>query len=104
MSDSSRTIRRSKRRDRYMYTRTFKRTVCVFLLAALVINLWCPVFAAEQDFDVKVDNAILIDAKSGQILFQKNIHDRRPPASLTKLMSTLLVMEELENGVVTLED
>lgn len=84
-----------------------KKTSSAIIYVVVLITLLASTFGAvhaQQDFDVKLDNAILIDADSGQILFEKNAHERREPASLTKLMSTLLIMENLDNEVITLDD
>ncbi len=43
-------------------------------------------------------SAILIEASTGEILFQKNAYEKLPPASMTKMMSLLLIMEEIEKG------
>lgn len=43
-------------------------------------------------------SAVLIEASTGKILYQKNAHDRYAPASMTKIMSMILIMEEIEKG------
>ena len=40
----------------------------------------------------------MIEASTGEILFQKNKDEKLAPASMTKMMSMLLIMEEIENG------
>ncbi|MDO8683308.1 MAG: D-alanyl-D-alanine carboxypeptidase family protein [Armatimonadota bacterium] len=52
-----------------------------------------PVVRAAPQTLVKAPSAILVDAESGQILFSKNIHTRRPMASTTKIMTAILVLE-----------
>lgn len=49
-------------------------------------------------------SAILIDAASGTVLFEQNSHDRLPPASVTKVMTMLLIMEAVDRGQISLED
>lgn len=49
-------------------------------------------------------SAILMDQNSGQILYEHNIHEQLRPASVTKIMSILLVMEALDSGQIKLED
>jgi D-alanyl-D-alanine carboxypeptidase (penicillin-binding protein 5/6) len=49
-------------------------------------------------------SAVLMDAATGQILFEKNSHERLPPASITKIMTMLLVMEAIRDGKVKLTD
>ncbi len=54
--------------------------------------------------DLKASSAILVDAKSGGILFKKNPDEKLPIASITKIMSMLLIMEELDSGKISLSD
>lgn len=53
---------------------------------------------------VDAKSAILIDADSGTVLFEYNSHDRLPPASVTKVMTMLLIMEAVERGQMSLQD
>lgn len=48
-------------------------------------------------------SAILIEQNTGQILYEHNIHERLHPASVTKIMSLLLIMEALDSGKITLD-
>lgn len=68
-------------------------------------------FISTQDLE-NIDNnflnldagsAILIEQNSGQILYGYNIHEKLHPASVTKIMSLLLIMEALDSGKITLE-
>lgn len=54
--------------------------------------------------DVDAKSAVLIDAGSGTVLYEKNSHDHLPPASVTKVMTMLLVMEAVDRGQITLDD
>lgn len=49
-------------------------------------------------------SAVLIDADSGTVIFEKNSHEKLPPASITKVMTMLLVMEAVENDQLKLTD
>jgi len=49
-------------------------------------------------------SAILMDADSGTIIFEKNSHDKLPPASITKIMTMVLIMEALDEGRIKLSD
>ena len=53
--------------------------------------------------NLEAGSAILIEQNSGQILYGYNIHEQLHPASVTKVMSLLLIMEALDNGKITLE-
>lgn len=48
--------------------------------------------------------ALLMEASTGTVLYEKDAHTRRSPASVTKIMTTLLIFEELEKGTIALED
>lgn len=61
-----------------------------------------PTAAAAQEIPAK--SAVLMDAGSGQLLFEKNAHQPMPPASITKIMTLLLVMEAIEDGQLRWED
>ncbi|MCA9755453.1 MAG: D-alanyl-D-alanine carboxypeptidase [Candidatus Eisenbacteria bacterium] len=50
------------------------------------------------------ESAILIEAETGTILYEKNSHDRRPPASIAKMMLELVVMREVDAGRLSLND
>ncbi|MCT4509747.1 MAG: D-alanyl-D-alanine carboxypeptidase [Tepidibacter sp.] len=59
---------------------------------------------ANEDMKLSSKSAILIDANSGTILYEKNSHEKLPPASVTKIMSMLLTMEALSEGRIKLDD
>lgn len=54
--------------------------------------------------DLGVPSAILMEKETGNILFALNEREVRPPASVTKVMTILLIMEALDNGIIKLED
>lgn len=61
--------------------------------------------APEEDGpEITATSAILMDAKTGTVLFEKNAKEPLPPASVTKVMSMLLVMEAVDSGQISLED
>lgn len=61
--------------------------------------------ASERpDLAPNARSAILMDAATGTILYEKNAHDRLPPASITKIMTMLLVMEAIEKGTLSLNE
>lgn len=53
--------------------------------------------------EVKAKSYVLMEAKTGQVLLNNNPHEKLAPASITKIMSLLLVMEALEKGKLTME-
>ncbi len=56
------------------------------------------------DFAIAAKSGVLIDEINGTILYEKNSHEKMPPASITKIMTMLLVMEAIEGGKVKMED
>ena len=60
--------------------------------------------AGVQDFDVPCAAAVLIDEDSGTVLYEKNADERRPVASITKVMTLLLTFEALQAGKIALGD
>jgi len=59
---------------------------------------------AENSLKLESGGAILIEQHSGQVLYEHNSHEKLRPASVTKVMSILLIMEALDCGQITLED
>lgn len=58
----------------------------------------------EGPITLKSKSGIVIDASSKKILFEKNSNEELAPASMTKIMTMLLIMEEIEKGNISLED
>lgn len=58
----------------------------------------------NNSLSLESGSAILIEQTSGQILYSHNIHEQLRPASVTKVMSILLIMEALDSGRITLSD
>lgn len=74
-----------------------KRFVAGLLGFCLLLGVLLPVARAAGP-EVPAPSAILMDGATGQILYEKNAHERLRPASVTKIMTLLLVMEALERG------
>lgn len=58
----------------------------------------------SNSLNLESGSAILIEQNSGQILYEHNPHEQLRPASVTKVMSVLLIMEAIDSGKITLED
>ena len=56
------------------------------------------------DLAKNATSAIMLEASTGEIIFQKNVNEKRPPASMTKMMSMLLIMENIEKGNLAFEE
>lgn len=82
-----------------------KRLFCLALVITIMsLNITLVNAEPEQPFDINARSAILIDGSTGTVLYEKNIHESFPPASVTKIMTMLLIMESLDSGKITLED
>ena len=84
-----------------------KKIISVLLCVLLMVPLAIPVYAEETDTlagTLSAKSAILMEMSSGQVLMEKNADEKLPPASITKIMTLLLVMEALDEGKITLED
>lgn len=71
-----------------------RRLLSLLIIAAIALSV--PAAAGYSNLpqaDVGAAAAILVDAKTGEILYEKNIHDKRLPASITKVMTCLLALE-----------
>lgn len=75
----------------------------LLFLLVLVASGWSRA-AALTDTDITAPSAILLEPVSGQVLYEKNCDEQRPCASITKVMTLLLVMEAIENGQLSLEE
>lgn len=73
----------------------------------ILLSLFIPSVAAEEvssDLAPNSKSAILLDASTKTILFKKNEQEKLAPASMTKVMSMLLIMEAIDNGNLSLDD
>ncbi len=75
------------------------------MLAVLILLLSLPmsVDAVAKD-DITAPSAVLVEADNFKVLFEKNAHEKRSVASITKVMTVLLIMEDIESGKISLTD
>ncbi|WP_207368207.1 D-alanyl-D-alanine carboxypeptidase family protein [Heyndrickxia coagulans] len=78
--------------------------VTCFMLASGV--LVPEAFAAEKKNELapEAKSAILIEQATGKVLYSKNSHEELPPASMTKIMTMLLIMEALDKGEIKMDE
>ena len=105
-----------------------KLFICVFLIFIFTFSIFSYCFAEETTYvwsnnatpvnsnetnntfnsnnslNLESASAILIEQSTGQILYSHNIHEQLRPASVTKVMSILLIMEALDSGKISLND
>ena len=79
-----------------------KRLLGLFLAAVLLLGV-IPAARAEGP-EIAAPSAVLMDAATGTVLFEKNAREALAPASVTKIMTLLLVMEALDGGRISWED
>lgn len=82
-----------------------KKVLC-FVLMCLMLIPWTvePVKAEELKLAESAKSAILLEPTTGEIIFEKNSHEKLHPASMTKMMSMLLIIEAIENGVISWDE
>ena len=80
-----------------------KRIVSLVLVMALVAVL-LPVGVMAAAPQVAAKSAVLMDMVTGQVLYEQNAHEALPPASVTKVMTLLLIMEAIDSGRIGWDD
>lgn len=84
-----------------------KKVIALILFASCIFSLIpLSVSATEENapFDVSAKSAVLMEAETGRVLYAKNPDEALPPASVTKIMTLLLVMEAIDSGALALTD
>lgn len=85
----------------------FRRFFSAFFCAVLLLSL-CPSAMAAEDkalpsIDIQAKAALLLDQNTGKIVYGKNEHEELYPASLTKIMTALLVLRAVDEGKLTMD-
>lgn len=86
-----------------------KRLGILLISFSMFVMMIQPVLAEENEessipLAEEVPSAVLIEQSTGTILFDKNAHEPLPPASMTKVMTLLLIMEALDEGTMKLDE
>ena len=76
----------------------FLLVVCCLLLT------WLPLGAEAAALEVAGKSAVLMDVETGTVLYEKNAHEKLSPASVTKVMTMLLIMEAIDAGKIGWDD
>jgi D-alanyl-D-alanine carboxypeptidase (penicillin-binding protein 5/6) len=74
------------------------------LIQNIIIIILISINSAFALIDTNADTAIIMDADTGYILYEKNAEKKIFPASMTKIMTSMIVFEKLSNGSLTLDD
>lgn len=75
-------------------------------MCIICLFITIPFIKAEENNNTLAPNAksaILIESSTGEVLYEYNSHEKLEPASMTKMMSLLLIMESIEKGVIKLD-
>ncbi len=83
----------------------FKKQIAILLVCSmLLISLPTGVDAADAALDLSCKSAILIEQSTGRVLYEKDADIPLAMASVTKIMSMLLIMEAVDSGKISLDD
>ena len=80
-----------------------KRMGCMVLVLVLILGV-LPRQAKAVELDLDGKSALLMDVATGTILYEKNAHEALAPASVTKVMTMLLIMEAIDSGKIGWDD
>ena len=80
-----------------------RRLLCLTVILGLCLGQLC-IGAAAAEPDIPGKSAILMDVATGTVLYAKNEHEALSPASVTKVMTMLLIMEAIDSGAIRWED
>ena len=80
-----------------------KRIVIVLLLAGILGGMLA-LPAGAVDLQLAAPSAVLMDLATGTVLYETNSHERLAPASVTKVMTLLLIMEAVDSGKISWQD
>lgn len=101
-----------------------KLSIIIFSIFFIIVSFSIPTFAEDtayvwssnstpvsstasnssSDLNLESASAILIEQTTGQVLYEHNCHEQLRPASVTKVMSILLIMEAIDDGKISLTD
>ena len=79
-----------------------RRMLTILLAVCLLLSLALP--AGAVNLEVAGKSALLMDAATGRVLYEKNAHEPMAPASVTKVMTMLLIMEAIDSGKIGWND
>lgn len=82
-----------------------KRSFIFIMICFIIFSINSTVYADETNkLDINGKSAILIEQSTGKILLEKNAHEKLAPASITKVMTLILIFEAIESGKISLDD
>ncbi len=82
----------------------YRKPIAVLLILAVTLCLCPAAMAANDDLNLDCQGAILIDAQTGKVLYEKSADAKWYPASMTKIMTMILALEAVRDGKASLEE
>ena len=82
-----------------------KKLLCFILAISVLLSPAYAVTALPEDaINIAAPSAVLMEKQSGEVIYEKNAHERMAPASVTKVMTLLLIVEAIDRGDMSLTD
>ena len=83
-----------------------RRCGVLLILVCMLVSFWLqPIYGlALTDEEIQAPSVILMEPVTGQVIYEKNADQALSPASITKIMTLLIIFDELKKGNITLED
>lgn len=81
-----------------------KRILPLLLSLLLIVPAGAVSAAPEDAFNLSSEAAVLMEPETGTVLYEKDAHSHRSPASVTKIMTLLLIAEAVDSGAIRMED
>lgn len=78
-----------------------RKIIAIFIAAAIIMTA---LPAAAEQLDVNAKSAVLMESSTGRILYESNPDEKLPIASVTKIMTMLIIMEAVDSGKISLDD
>ncbi|ABI65747.1 D-alanyl-D-alanine carboxypeptidase family protein [Maricaulis sp.] len=73
-------------------------------IALLLSFVICTPGLAQTTYQTDASHAVILDAETGEVLFSRNADEAMPPASMSKMMTVLMLIEAIEAGSLSLDD
>ena len=81
-----------------------KKVICFFICVCFMMQSVVVFAEGNTDLGLNAKSAILMEESTGNILYESNPDERLPIASVTKVMTMLLIMEAVDSGKISLDD
>ena len=76
----------------------------VSVLISCVLLGQCVYAAPKSEMEIEAKSGVVVEASTGKMIYEKNADEKLPPASVTKVMTMLLIFDAVEAGKIKMED